>query len=68
MIFGILSAWRAQITGRRTDAELCAQCHQPKWRTVTRSKHHLVRDRIRLQNQLEALLEEARIKLSNVVQ
>lgn len=37
------------------------------WRTLTRSKHQLVRDRVRLQNQLEALLEEMRIKLSSVI-
>ena len=40
---------------------------QRVWRTVTRGKHQLVRDRVRLQNQLEALLEEARIKLSSVI-
>jgi transposase len=40
---------------------------QRTWRTMTRSKQQLVRDRVRLQNQLEALLEEARIKLSSVV-
>jgi len=40
---------------------------QRLWRTVTRSKHQLVRDRVRLQNQLEALLEEMRIKLSSVI-
>jgi transposase len=34
---------------------------------MTRSKLQLVRDRVRLQNQLEALLEEMRIKLSSVV-
>ena len=34
---------------------------------MTRSKQQLVRDRVRLQNQLEALLEEARIKLSGVI-
>jgi transposase len=37
------------------------------WRTMTRGKHQLVRERVRLQNQLEALLEEARIKLSSVI-
>jgi transposase len=37
------------------------------WRTVTRGKHQLVRERVRLQSQLEALLEEARIKLSSVI-
>ncbi len=40
---------------------------QRMWRTLTRSKQQLVRDRVRLQNQLEALLEEMRIKLSSVV-
>jgi len=34
---------------------------------MTRSKQQLVRDRVRLQNQTEALLEEMRIKLSGVV-
>jgi transposase len=40
---------------------------QRTWRTITRGKHQLVRDRVRLQNQLEALLEEARIKLSSQI-
>jgi len=40
---------------------------QRLWRTVTRRKNQLTRDRVRLQNQLEALLEEAHIKLSSLV-
>jgi transposase len=40
---------------------------QRLWRTVTRKKTQLRRDRIRLQNQLEALLEEAHLKLSSLV-
>ena len=40
---------------------------QRTWRTLTRSKHQLVRDRVRLPNQMEALLEEMRIKLSSVI-
>lgn len=40
---------------------------QRDWRTITRAKVQLVRDRVRLENQLEALLEETRIKLSSVV-
>jgi transposase len=40
---------------------------QGLWRTVTRTKYQLRRDRVRLQNQLEALLEEAHIKLSSLV-
>jgi hypothetical protein len=37
---------------------------QRLWRTLTRTKNQRTRDRVRLQNQLEALLEEAHIKLS----
>lgn len=40
---------------------------QRTWRTLTRSKGQLVRNRVQLQNQLEALLEEMRIKLSGVI-
>ncbi len=40
---------------------------QRLWRTVTRKKNQVRRDRIRLQNQLEAFLEEAHIKLSSLV-
>ena len=40
---------------------------QRLWRTVTRKKYQLRCDRIRLQNQLESLLEEAHIKLSSLV-
>src|SRR5229473_3547462 len=37
------------------------------WRSKTRMKLQLTRDRVRLQNQMECLLEEMRIKLSIVV-
>src|SRR3984893_10970875 len=37
------------------------------WRNLTRLKLQLTRDRVRLQNQMECLLEEMRIKLSIVV-
>jgi len=40
---------------------------QRLWRTVTRKKYQLRRDVVRLHNQLEALLEEAHIKLSSLV-
>jgi transposase len=40
---------------------------QRLWRTMTRSKYQLTRDRVRLQSQIESLLEDARIKLSSVV-
>jgi transposase len=40
---------------------------QRLWRTMTRSKHQLTRDRVRLHSQIESLLEEGRIKLSGWV-
>jgi len=40
---------------------------QRLWRTLTRTRYQRTRDKIRLQNQLEALLEEAHIKLSSLV-
>jgi transposase len=40
---------------------------QRLWRTVTRRKYQLTRSKVRLHNQLEALLEEAHIKLSSLV-
>ena len=40
---------------------------QRLWRTVTRRKYQLTRNRVQLQNRLEALLEEAHIKLSTLV-
>jgi hypothetical protein len=40
---------------------------QRLWRTVMRGKYQLRRNHVRFQNQLEALLEEAHIKLSSLV-
>src|SRR5256886_15094830 len=40
---------------------------QRLWRTVTRMKYQLTRNRVQLQNRLEALLEEAHLKLSSLV-
>jgi transposase len=40
---------------------------QRTWRNLTRMKLQLTRDRVRLQSQIECLLEEMRIKLSLVV-
>lgn len=37
------------------------------WRTITRTRYQRTRDKVRLHNQLEALLEEAHIKLSSLV-
>jgi transposase len=40
---------------------------QRLWRTVMRRKYQITRNRVQLQNRLEALLEEAHIKVSSVV-
>src|SRR5258708_11442945 len=40
---------------------------QRLWRTLTRTKYQLIRNRVQLQNRLEALLEEAHLKLSSLV-
>src|SRR5436305_6303238 len=40
---------------------------QRLWRTATRRKYQLTRNRVQLQNRLECLLEEAHIKLSSLV-
>ena len=40
---------------------------QRVWRTVMRTKYQLTCNRVQLQNRLEALLEEAHIKLSSLV-
>ena len=43
------------------------EVEQRCWRTLTRTKYQLTRDKVRLQSQLESLLEECQIKLSSVV-
>jgi transposase len=40
---------------------------QRLWRAISRAKYQLTRDRIRLYGQVEALLEDSRIKLSSCV-
>lgn len=40
---------------------------QREWRMLTRARQAMVGDRVHLQNQVEALLEQASIKLSSVV-
>jgi transposase len=43
------------------------EAEQRRWRTLARTRQQLVRDKVRLQSQLENLLEEAQIKLSSVL-
>jgi len=57
---------RRQMAGELT-LSFVPEAEQRQMRTLTRRRVQLSRDRVRLQNQLEALLEEMRIKLSSVV-
>jgi len=43
------------------------EAEQRGWRSMTRMKTQLARDRVRLHSQVECLLEEMRIKLSSVI-
>lgn len=56
-----------RLVARELTLSFVPDAEQRLWRTVTRRKYQLTRDRVRLQNQLESLLEEAYIKLSSLV-
>jgi transposase len=56
-----------RLVARELTLSFVPDAEQRIWRTVTRKKYQLRRDRVRLQNQLESLLEEAHIKLSSLV-
>jgi transposase len=55
------------LVARELTLSFVPDAEQRPWRTVTRRKYQLRRDHVRLQNQLESLLEEAHIKLSSLV-
>src|SRR5438093_4107931 len=56
-----------RLVARELTLSFVPDVEQRLWRTVTRKKYQLRCDRVRLQNQLESLLEEAHIKLSSLV-
>ena len=56
-----------RLVARELTLSFVPDAEQRLWRTVTRKKYQLRRDRVRIHNQLEALLEEAHIKLSSLV-
>ena len=43
------------------------EAEQRDWRMITRARQALIRDQVQLHNQIEALLEQASLKLSSVV-
>jgi transposase len=56
-----------RLVARELTLSFVPDTEQRLWRTVTRKKYQLRRERVRLHNQLESLLEEAHIKLSSLV-
>jgi transposase len=56
-----------RLVARELTLSFVPNAEQRLWRTVTRRKYQLTRDHVRLQNQVESLLEEAYIKLSSLV-
>lgn len=56
---------RRQMAGELT-LSFVPDAEQRHWRSLTLRRVQLTRDRVRVRNQLEALLEEMRIKLSSV--
>src|SRR5262252_6602513 len=56
-----------RLVARELTLSFVPDAEQRLWRTVTRRKYQLTRDRARLQNQVESLLEETHIKLSSLV-
>jgi transposase len=57
---------RRQLAGELT-LSFIPEAEQRQWRSLTRRRTQLTRDCVRIQNQVESLLEEMRIKLSSVV-
>jgi transposase len=56
-----------RLVARELTLSFVPDAEQRLWRTVTRRKYQLRRALVRIHNQLEALLEEAHIKLSSLV-
>ena len=56
-----------RLVARELTLSFVPDAEQRLWWTVTRRKYQLRRDHVRLQNQVESLLEEAHIKLSSLV-
>ena len=58
---------RAAMVLPQTGDGFVPDVEQRLWRTVMRRKYQVTRNRVQLHNRLEALLEEAHIKVSSIV-
>jgi transposase len=56
-----------RLVARELTLSFVPDAEQPLWRTVMRRKYQITRTRVQLHDRLEALLEEAHIKISSVV-
>jgi transposase len=56
-----------RLVARELILSFVPDAEQRLWRTVTRRKYQLTRNKVQLQNRVESLLEEAHIKLSSFV-
>jgi len=56
-----------RLVARELTLSFVPDAEQRLWRTVTRRKYQLTRNRVQLQNRVECLLEESHIKLSSFV-
>jgi hypothetical protein len=56
-----------RLVARELNLSFVPDAEQRLWRTVVRRKCQLTRNRVRLQNRVESLQEEAHIKLSSLV-
>src|SRR5438094_5622717 len=65
--FGDAERLVKRLVARELTLSFVPDAEQRLWRTVTRRKYQLTRDHVRLQNQVESLLEQAHIKLSSFV-
>jgi transposase len=56
-----------RLVAQELTSSFVPDAEQRLWRTVMRRRYQLTRNRVQLQNRLEALLEEAHLKLSSLV-
>jgi hypothetical protein len=62
-IFGTPNDWRGGYLADELILSFVPDAEQRLWRTMSRTKYQPRRERVLVQNQLESLLEEVRIKL-----
>jgi transposase len=67
LIFETPNDWVKRLVSEELVLSFVPDAEQRLWLTLTRTRYQRTHDKVRLQNQLEALLEESHIKLSSLV-